>query len=57
MSGPKSAAELYRTDLERHMFAPSRRRRTPAIGRVADWLRDWIRGGWTRWKPLAEAAN
>jgi hypothetical protein len=43
------------------MFAPSRRsgrrRRTPAIGRVADWLRDWIRGGWTRWKPLAEAAN
>ena len=61
MSDPKRAADLYRTDLERHMFAPGsgprRRRRTPAIGQIADWVRDWLRGGWTRWKPLTEAAN
>ena len=56
-----AAADMYKTDLERHLFAPTRRprhrRRAPVIDSVGDWLRDWILGGWSRWRPLAGAAN
>jgi hypothetical protein len=56
------AADMYKTDLERHMFAPTRRprrrqKRAPVIDDVGDWLRDWILGGWSRWRTLAGATN
>jgi hypothetical protein len=53
-----SLAELYQTDLERHLFtprparAPSPRRPDVPIGaRVAAW---W-KFGWTRWKSALAA--
>lgn len=53
-----SVAQMYQTDLERHLFAPPAkpgraRRQDP----LADRLRDWFMAGWVRWKQLAEAAN
>ena len=54
-----AAADLYNTDLERHMFAPSRRplrrKRRPVLDQVGDWLRDWFRSAWGR--RLARAAS
>ena len=55
-----SVAEIYQTDLERHLFAPASRRngRTAvrlALDPLADWVRDWFASGWSRWKALAEA--
>jgi hypothetical protein len=56
-----AAAHIYKTDLERHMFAPTRRprrrKRPSVIDNVGDWLRDWILGAWSRWRLLAGAAN
>lgn len=56
-----SVVDIYKTDLERHLFAPAPRRavatRRPAIDSVADWLRDWLTSGWMRWKSLAEARS
>jgi hypothetical protein len=56
-----AAVDMYKTDLERHLFAPTppRRWRSPAqvFEDVGDWLRDWLLGGWSRWKLLAGAAN
>jgi transposase len=56
-----TAADMYKTDMERYLFAPTRRprrrKRSPIIDSVGDWLRDWILGGWSRWQPLAGAAN
>jgi hypothetical protein len=56
-----AAVDMYKTDLERHLFAPTllRGRRSPAqiFEDVGDWLRDWLLGGWSRWKLLAGAAN
>ncbi len=53
------AADIYKTDLERHMFAPTRRprrrRRVSVTDNVGDWLRDWILGSWSRWRSLAGA--
>jgi len=55
------AADIYKTDLERHIFAPThrprRRKRLPITDSVGDWLRDWILGGWNRWRSLAGATN
>lgn len=55
------AAEIYKTDLERHMFAPARRprrrRHSPTIDRIGDWLRDWFRSGWRRRLQLVRAAG
>ncbi|UCC72156.1 MAG: hypothetical protein JSV86_17585 [Gemmatimonadota bacterium] len=55
-----NAAEIYQTDLERHLFAPARRRNGRRGGwlrldPVAGWLRDWLTSGWARWKALTEA--
>lgn len=56
-----AAADMYNTDLERHMFSlsrrPRRRRRSPLIDRIGDWLRDWFRDAWTRRRRLARAAS
>lgn len=55
-----NAAAIYKTDLERHLFAPASRRngRLPGwlvLELVADRVRDWLASGRTRWKALAEA--
>jgi hypothetical protein len=55
-----SPAEIYQTDLERHLFAPASRRNGrpsawPALDLVAGWIRDWFASGWSRWKALAAA--
>jgi hypothetical protein len=53
-----AVVDIYKTDLERHLFAPAKRRdrRTwPTLDDAGDWLRDWLMSGWTRWKELAEA--
>lgn len=56
-----AAADIYHTDLERHMFAPRRRprrrKRSPVIDQVGDWLRDWFRSGWSRRRQLARVAS
>ncbi len=57
-----STAKIYQSDLERHLFAPAPRRngplrRRPVLDRVADWLRDRLLTGWSRWKALREAGN
>jgi hypothetical protein len=48
-----SVAELYQTDLERHLFT-TRSSRSPRQRRSADeitaQLREWWKFGWTRWK-------
>lgn len=54
-----AVVDIYKTDLDRHLFAPAPRR-SRRVGRqtlddVGDWLRDWLTSGWTRWKELAEA--
>jgi hypothetical protein len=53
-------AEIYQTDLERHLFAPASRRSGQlsgwlALDPVARWIHDWFASGWSRWKALAEA--
>lgn len=55
-----SAAEIYQTDLERHLFAPASTRNGRlagwlAIDPIARWLRDWLANGRSRWKALVEA--
>jgi hypothetical protein len=55
-----NAAEIYQTDLERHLFAPASRRNGRlsgwlALDLVADRVRDWLASSRTRWKALAEA--
>lgn len=55
-----TVAQLYQTDLERHLFAPAanrtgRRRGWLAVDRIARWLRDWFEGGRSRRRALAEA--
>ncbi|MGD8699484.1 MAG: hypothetical protein PVJ43_09350 [Gemmatimonadales bacterium] len=48
-----SVAELYQTDLERHLFTP-RRARAPktrrSAGELSAQVRDWWKFGWARWK-------
>jgi len=48
-----SVAELYQTDLERHLFTPRSARapkpRRPS-GAITAQMREWWRFGWTRWK-------
>ncbi|NIW35196.1 MAG: hypothetical protein GWN32_01025 [Gemmatimonadetes bacterium] len=56
-----SVATIYRSDLERHLFAPAPRRRRRRTSRrnaspLADWLRNWFLAGRARWKQIAEAA-
>ncbi len=55
-----SVAEIYQTDLERHLFAPAPHRGGPlpdwlALHVVAEWLRDRLLGAWARWKAVAES--
>jgi len=54
-----AVVDIYKTDLDRHLFAPaprrSRRVSWQTLDDVGDWLRDWLTSGWTRWKELAEA--
>ncbi len=54
-----SVADLYQTDLERHLFAMERRRPRrsyrPAVDIASEWLRDRFGAGWARWRALAEA--
>jgi hypothetical protein len=55
-----TVVDIYKTDLDRHLFAPAPRRngratRQPYLDGVGDRLRDWLASGWTRWKGLAEA--
>ncbi len=57
-----ATAEIYQTDLERHLFAPAPRRNGRAQSQLgfeplADWLRDWWQTGLSRWKAAAEAWN
>ncbi len=56
-----TVAEIYQSDVERHLFAPSSRPTQRRLRRhhqdpLADRLRDWFMAGWARWKELAEAA-
>jgi hypothetical protein len=55
-----SVAELYQTDLERHLFTP-RRSRAPkprrSTGMITAQMRDWWRFGWTRWKEAVAAIS
>ncbi|UCC82665.1 MAG: hypothetical protein JSW46_17075 [Gemmatimonadota bacterium] len=56
------AAEIYQTDLERHLFAPASRRNGQlsswlTLDPIAGWLRDWLASSRSRWKALAEAWN
>ena len=61
MNAQRRAAvvDIYKTDLERHLFAPAPRRdrriNWPTLDDAGEWLRDWLTSGWTRWKELAEA--
>ncbi len=52
-----TVADLYQTDLERHMFALERRERSyrPAVDAMGERLRDWLVAGWARCRTLAEA--
>ena len=54
---PNAVAEIYQSDLERHLFAPPPRlrRRRRRLDSLADRLHDWFMAGWTRWKAMAEA--
>jgi hypothetical protein len=56
-----AVVDIYKTDLERHLFAPAApRNRRPRGDRhhsVSDWLRDWLVTSWARWKQLAEAID
>lgn len=61
MNAQRRAAvvDIYKTDLDRHLFAPAPRRdrriNWPTLDDAGDWLRGWLTSGWTRWKELAEA--
>ncbi len=53
-----TVADLYQTDLERHMFAMERRPRRssrPTVDVMSEWLRDWLSSGLARCRTLAEA--
>jgi hypothetical protein len=59
--GP-STIDMYRTDLERHLFAPAPRRAPrlrawPSLDVVSDWLRGQLLSGLARWKELSQAVN
>jgi hypothetical protein len=52
-------AEIYQTDLERHLFAPAARRNGRlrawlVLDPFARWLRDWFASRRSRWKALAQ---
>ena len=52
--------DLYKTDLDRHLFTPARRRPTrqpPAAPTVAAMLRVWWQGGWSYWKSAITYVN
>lgn len=57
-----SIDELYRTDLERHLFAPGpqsewRSWQLPELEALTGRLRDWFGTGWKRWKFITQATN
>ncbi len=60
MAKQRSVAELYQSDLERHLFTP-RRARPPRPRRSASamtaQMREWWRFGWTRWKEAVAAIS
>jgi len=55
-----SIAELYQTDLERHLFTP-RRARAPrprrSASQITEQIREWWRFGRTRWKEAVAAIS
>lgn len=52
-----SIDDLYQTDLDRHLFAPTARRARRDYELLAVRMRDWLETGWSRWKALTHAWN
>lgn len=57
---PPNVQHLYKTDLDRHLFTPSRRRLdhpNPRRRTVATLLQMWRHSGWSLWKSTITYVN
>lgn len=55
-----SVADLYQTDLERHLFTPTPARapkRRRSASEVTANMREWWKFGWSRWKEAVASIS